>query len=171
MEFLGPLHPLIVHVPVALLVFSAFLALVGRLFDRDWVRRAGVLLLVFGFLGAWAAVLSGEPASHVPEDRQGVPEARVATHEDAAYLTLWTALAAIVALGLGARLPGGAGRAAATLGFVLQLAAAVFVGITGYRGGRLVYENGANVKINGRLLVHPGFVPHTGGEHADHDAK
>ena len=52
MEALGPYHPLIVHTPVALLSFSAAVAILGRLFDREWVRQAlylsGGALLVIG---------------------------------------------------------------------------------------------------------------------------
>ena len=65
MDVLGQFHPQIVHTPVALLVFSAFFAIVGRLFDREWVRKASVLLLVFGFLGAFAAVQSGQAGTSV----------------------------------------------------------------------------------------------------------
>jgi len=34
LSFLGPFHPQIVHTPIVLLIFSAFLALVGRLMRR-----------------------------------------------------------------------------------------------------------------------------------------
>ena len=61
-SFLGPFHPQIVHTPIVMLIFSAFLALVGRLFDREWLRKTSVLMLVFGFLGAFLAVQSGKPA-------------------------------------------------------------------------------------------------------------
>ena len=50
MDVLGQFHPQIVHTPIVLLIFSALFAIAGRLFDRDWVRKASVLLLVFGFL-------------------------------------------------------------------------------------------------------------------------
>ena len=71
MDTLGQFHPQIVHTPVALLIFSAFFAIVGRLFDREWVRKASVLLLVFGFLGSFVAMRSGLAAHRVPEHEQG----------------------------------------------------------------------------------------------------
>lgn len=156
MDALGQFHPQIVHTPVALLVFSAFFAIVGRLFDREWVRRAAMLLLVFGFLGAFAAVQSGQPAHRVPEHDQGVPEEAIDTHAQAGRLTMWVAGAALVAYGASARLPGGAAGAVAGLALVLQIAAAVFVGITGFRGGKLTYEHGANVRVGGVLVKNPG---------------
>lgn len=156
MDALGQFHPQIVHTPVALLVFSAFFALAGRLFDREWVRKAAMLLLVFGFLGAFAAVQSGQPAHRVPEHEQGVPEEAMDSHAQAGKLTMWVAGAALVAYGAATRLAGGAARSLSALALVLQLAAAVFVGITGARGGKLTYEHGANVRVGGVLVKHPG---------------
>jgi uncharacterized membrane protein len=151
-ELLGRFHPQIVHTPVTLLIFSAFLAVVGRLFDREWVRKASVLLLVFGVLGAWAAVQSGTIAHSVPEHRQGVPEHDIDDHGDMGRYAFWSGGAALVLLALGARLKGGVASAARALALVLQLTAGVCVGIAGYRGGRLVFEHGANVRIGGVLV-------------------
>src|SRR4051812_17651866 len=70
--FLQTYHPQIVHTPIVLLIFSAFFGILGRLLDRDWLRKTSVMLLVFGFLGAWLAVQSGTAAHKVPEHQQGV---------------------------------------------------------------------------------------------------
>jgi len=152
LSFLGPFHPQIVHTPVALLIFSAFLALVGRLFDREWVRKASVLLLVFGFLGAFLAVQSGKPAHRVPEHQQGVPEDDIDTHAMMGHRVLYLSGAALVAIGIASRLKGGAAAAVGGLGLILQLLAAGAVGYAGYLGGRLTYDHGANVKVDGQLV-------------------
>jgi uncharacterized membrane protein len=172
MDALGQFHPQIVHTPVALLVFSAFLALAGRLFDREWVRKASVLLLVFGFLGAVAAMQSGKPAHRVPEREQGVPEDAIHAHADLGQYTVWAAGAALVAVAAAARLKGGAAGAVSALALVLQLAAAVLVGMTGQRGGRLTYEYGANVRVGGALVKNPGagHEEHAGPGGAAHEA-
>jgi len=62
-----------------------------------------------------------------------------------------------------APLAGGAAAAVTALALVLQLAAAVLVGVTGQRGGELTYEHGANVKLGGVLVKNPAAA---GGEHA-----
>lgn len=156
--FLGPLHPQIVHTPIVMLVFSAAFALAARLFDRDWLRKTAVLLLVFGFLGAWLAVQSGTVAHRVPEREQGVPEQAIDAHGDAGRITMWLAGGALVALGIATRLKGGAASAVSLLGLLLQVLAACAVGVTGFRGGKLVYEHGANVHVDGQLVksVHAG---------------
>jgi uncharacterized membrane protein len=165
MQWLGQLHPLIVHTPIALLIFSALFAVGGRLFDRDWVRKASVLLLVFGFLGAFAAVRSGDVTSDFVEQNQGVPEHAVDQHEAGAKWTLWLSGAALVALAAGAKLPGRAAQAAGALALVLQLMAAAAVSVTGYHGGQLVYEHGARVTIGG-VLMHDAAGGGKAGAHA-----
>jgi len=152
LSFLGPFHPVIVHTPIALLIFSAVFALVGRLFDRDWLRKASVVMLVFGFLGAFFAVQSGKPAHKVPEHQQGVPEEAIDTHAMVGERVMYLAGGALVALGIGSRLQGGAAQALGGIALILQLLAAGAVGYTGFLGGKLVYEHGANVKVDGQLV-------------------
>jgi uncharacterized membrane protein len=151
-SFLGPFHPQIVHTPVALLIFSAFFAVVGRITDRDWLKKASVVMLVFGFLGAFAAVQSGKPAHRVPEHDQGVPEEAIDTHAMLGERTMWLSGLALVALFGASRLKGGAASAVGGLALILQLLAAGAVGYTGYLGGKLVYDHGANVKVDGQLV-------------------
>ncbi len=157
-SFLGPFHPQIVHTPIALLIFSAFFAIVGRLFDRDWLRKASVLMLVFGFLGAVLAEQSGKPAHRVPEHEQGVPEDEIDEHAAGAQWVTRLSGGALVALGIATRVKGPVASGLGVLALVLQIMAATAVGVTGYRGGKLVYDHGANVKVDGALVksVHAG---------------
>ena len=50
---------------------------------------------------------------------------------------------------------GAARTAVAGLALLLHLAAATTVGIAGYRGGHLVFEHGAGVKMGGTLVENP----------------
>ncbi len=152
LSFLGPFHPVIVHTPIAMLIFSAVFALVGRLFDREWLRKASVVMLVFGFVGAFFAVQSGKPAHKVPENEQGVPEDAIDTHAMFGERVMYLAGGALVALGIGSRLQGNAAQVLAGIALILQLLAAGSVGYTGFLGGKLVFEHGANVKVDGQLV-------------------
>jgi uncharacterized membrane protein len=152
MDWIGQFHPQIVHTPIVLLIFSAFFSIVGWLFDRDWVRKASVLMLVFGFVGAYAAVQSGQVAHRVPEHQQGVPEHDIDEHAEAGHWTLYLAGAALVAVAVASRLKGTPATAIGALAVVLQLMAAAAVGVTGLRGGKLVYDHGAHVRIGGVLV-------------------
>ncbi len=152
LSFLGPFHPQIVHTPVALLIFSALFALVARFYDRDWLKKTSVLLLVIGFAGAWFAEQSGRPAHRVPEHEQGVPEEAIDKHGLEGKRVVQLAGGALVAIVLASRLTGWAAGALSGVGLALQVAAAIMVGIAGFHGGKLVYDHGANVKVDGVLV-------------------
>jgi uncharacterized membrane protein len=160
-----PLHPLIVHTPVALLIVSALFELVGRATDVAWWRKAAFAMLIVGVLGAAAAVLTGGPAGDAAE-KLGVPEPAVDAHEEMAQVTLWVGVAAVLARAVAGRM-GAARGAMATLGLLLHLAAAVTVGVTGFRGGKLVFDHGAGVRVNGQPVT-SGAAPAEHGEHGDH---
>lgn len=159
MEFLASFHPQIVHFPIALILVSLLLELVGRLTDLDWWRKAAFTLLILGVLGAGAAVLSGGEAGDKAE-HAGVPEAPVDAHEQAAWWTLYLGIGAVVVRAMAGR-TGAARGVVATLGLLLHLFTAAAVVKTGYRGGQLVYDHGANVKVNGV----PAVKAPPGGEH------
>ena len=173
LNFLGPFHPIIVHTPIAMLIFSAIFALVGRLFDREWLRKAAVVMLVFGFLGAWFAVQSGRPAHRVPERQQGVPEEAIDTHAMLGQRVVYLSGAAIVVLAVASRVQGSAANALGIVALILQLLAAGAVGYTGFLGGKLVYDHGANVKVDGVLVksIHAGEKKADSGEDRDGDRE
>jgi uncharacterized membrane protein len=131
--------------------------------DRDWWRKAAFAMLVLGVLGAFLAVQSGDAAGE-PAEKQGVPEEAVDAHEDMGKLALWFGLGAVVARALAARM-GPVRGVVAGLGLALHLVAAIVVGIAAHRGGQLIFEHGAGVKLHGRLLESgPPPVEH-GEEH------
>ena len=153
MQFLAPFHPQIVHGPIALIIIAALFEVVGRFVGLEWWRKAAFALLILGVLGAGLAVLSGKGAGQAAE-KQGVSEHAVDEHEEMALVTLWLGIGAVLARALAGR-AGRARAALAGLGLVLHLAAAVTVGIAAHRGGELVFEHGARVKVNGQPVVTP----------------
>jgi uncharacterized membrane protein len=151
---LPPLHPMLVHFPIVLILVSLLFEVVGRALDAAWWRNAAFALLIAGGLGAAAAVLTGGPAGDAAE-RQGVSERAVDRHEAAGDLTMWLAFAAIAVRALASRT--GRMRSAVTLlGFVLHVGAAAAVGLAGYRGGHLVFDHGAAVRVNEKLVPSDG---------------
>lgn len=54
-----PLHPAIVHFPIALIVFSFIADLLGRWFDQPRLRAAGFWALVGGVIGGVVAAATG----------------------------------------------------------------------------------------------------------------
>jgi uncharacterized membrane protein len=158
MDVLAPFHPALVHVPIALLIVGFLFEAAGRLSGAEWLPRAAAALLLLGALGAGAAFVSGKAAEERAED-QGVPEAPIESHESAGTATLIVAgLAAVLKLAELTVLKRRA-RVAGVLALVAYAAAAVLVGITGFRGGELVYKHGAGVQRVAR-----GGAEEPGGE-------
>jgi len=147
-ELLGHFHPKIVHFPVALILAGAVFELIGRAVSLEWWRKAAFAMLIAGVLGAGLAVASGLQAEE-PVEHQGVPDTAIEAHEEVALLTLYLGIAAVLARLLAGRLRGGRALVSG-LALVLHLAAAVTVGIAAHRGGLLVYDHGAAVKIDGQ---------------------
>ena len=150
MQFLAPFHPQITHGPIVLIIVAFLFEIAGRLLDRDWWRKAAFAMLILGVVSAYLAVQSGEAASGAVE-KQGVPEQTVDAHGNLGKLAMWLGLGAVVARALAGRM--GPVRGAVTgLGLALHLGAAIAVGIAAHRGGQLIFEHGAGVKVHGRLL-------------------
>lgn len=140
-----PLHPALVHFPLALAVLVPVLALgwiyaiaKGLLAPRSW---ATIVLLQVVLVGsAWLCVETGERDEERVE--RVVAERHIEAHEESGklFFLLSAAAAVLIAAGL---LPGGtgvAGRLVGTLAAFAVLAAGVQVG---HLGGELVYRHGA----------------------------
>lgn len=140
-----PLHPAVVHLPLALAVLLPFFAVLAL-----WAIRRGVsttaawgvpvLLAVLLTGSAWVALQTGESDEERVEEV--VSEAAIHEHEEAAerFLLLAGVVTLLAGVGLARGTLGSAGRILATVGTVAVLAAGVQVGA---RGGELVYTHGA----------------------------
>lgn len=140
-----PLHPAIVHLPVALALLLPLLALVAAVLMWRGVKPVAawapvVTTAVVLLLGAWLAVETGEDQGERVEGVVG--EAAVEAHEELAETIPIAAAVTLALAGLGL-LPGRAGVASR---LVAGLAMVVLAGMTiqvGHTGGQLVYRHGA----------------------------
>ena len=140
-----PLHPAVVHLPIALAALIPVLAILGIcliykdfLPPRSW---ALILLLQAALVGSgWLALETGEREEERVE--RVVAERHIEAHEEAAERFLLLAGVALLAAsaGLLPRRAGAVARVVATLATLAVLAAAVSVG---HSGGELVYKRGA----------------------------
>jgi uncharacterized membrane protein len=131
------LHPMLVHFPIALVIFG-FLADLASLYFKNeaCLSKAGFYLLLFGTLSALAAWLTGIFFTSPMSDSAGDIKA---THALFAWLTLGSLVAASVfSILIQAR--NSENTNLKWIAFVLYALAAVFVSITGFFGGTLVYN-------------------------------
>ncbi len=142
-----PLHPILVHFPIALLLTSVLFDATGAVTKREAMREGGLWLLILGLLGGASAAVAGTFAEEAAE-KAGVAKSLIETHETLAFLTLGI-FGALLAYRLVLR------NRFATVTLAVYLIGAVIgagtLSATGYFGGHLVYEHGAGVKAVGTV--------------------
>jgi uncharacterized membrane protein len=148
-----PLHPGLVHFPIALAVVGALAEVAYLAIRRPWLKFFGPVLLTLALVGGGAAYFSGQSAED-PAEHQGVPEKDIGAHEQACIIALsGVALAALLSW---ATRPKGRGLGLAA---ILAVGAAALRLYTGHLGGRLVFLHGAGRVGQGAV---PGGAPAAG---------
>lgn len=146
------MHPLVVHFPIALLLFAAVFVVLGIIVPKRgwWFSVSALILLIGGTAGAFVAVSTGEAARDVVEDGADEMFQVLQQHEDIleqarnVFVALTIIYAAIVFLPVVARplqswkftLPANLVFLAALMGANMLLASGAHL------GGRLVHEFG-----------------------------
>lgn len=163
----NPLHPAVVHLPIALTVLvPAFAvgALVAIRRGARPVRAWGITtaLLATLSLSAWVSLETGADQ----EDRveRVVTEQAIHSHEEAAEAFLALSLLVLVIAGAGllsGRIGTGA-RLAATVGTLALLVAGYRVG---HSGGALVYQHGAASAYTSSASIPLTGERNAGGDH------
>ena len=136
-----PLHPMLVHFPIALLITSVFFDLLGMLVEGKSFYQMGRWLLILGLLGGVVASLAGASAEDAVVS-SGVPSDAVEFHEELAIITV-----VVFGVLLVYRWWAGAAWSARSKTIYLLIAAIGLglLGATGFYGGDLVYRYGAGV--------------------------
>lgn len=140
-----PLHPAVVHLPIALAILIPGFAILGIVLitreylpPRSWSLIVLLQALLVGF--GWLTHETGEEEADRVE--RVVAERHIEAHEEAAHRFLILAGVGLLvnAAGLLPGRKGSLGRMAGTVASLVVLAAGVS---TGRLGGELVYEHGA----------------------------
>lgn len=137
-----PIHPIVVHFPIALLCASvAFDALASR-WPTAGLREASLYSLLAGVMSAALAVATGGMEEDLAK-RAGAPESVLDLHESLGTVTL---VVFVVLLGSRLAMQWGWLKEIRSLTLGLGVIGIVILALTGYWGGELVYTYGIGVK-------------------------
>ena len=64
-----PLHPLIVHFPIALLLVATVVEIVNLFLKKEYLSKTGTVLVVVGVLSGLVTILTGDPAEEFAYDK------------------------------------------------------------------------------------------------------
>jgi uncharacterized membrane protein len=133
-----PLHPLIVHFPIALLMVSVVLDALGVGFRRASLTQAGFYTLIIGSLGAAAAVLTGP--EHAAKDATSL----TILHRHELFAALMV-LCCLILVGMRLGNVNGLYGTGAVGYLALGVVLIVCIVLTGHFGGQMVYDHGVGV--------------------------
>ncbi|MDT0651600.1 DUF2231 domain-containing protein, partial [Autumnicola edwardsiae] len=138
------IHAMVIHFPIAL-IFVGFLSeIIALINKKQFFKNAAFYLLLLGSLGAIVAYVSGSYAGDGMTD--GILQAPMELHEEAATITLW--LAIVTALFRVALYYFKYNRTwTKWVGIILFAALVGWVARTGYLGGQLVFQHGAGIEL------------------------
>lgn len=153
MDFLGSLHPKIIHFPIALFIVYTLLETVGFIFKKEIFTKAAYIILVIGIIGAFGAVLTGHQAEESWRNWMSPSKYLLEDHEKYATITLWyffglAILRTMFVINVEIKKKFSEHLMKMKIGFVvLALIGCYFVYETGEHGGKLVYEYGVGTSV------------------------
>jgi uncharacterized membrane protein len=150
MEFLGQLHPLVIHFPIVLFLLYTLLEIVGITFNKEEIQRGAYVILILGVIGALAAVLTGHQAEELAEKTISsafrFPEEVLEEHEWFANLTVWYFFFVLLLRTYLVVKKKFVGRIRYIF-IIFALAGTFLVWSTGREGGELVFEHGVGTEL------------------------
>jgi len=147
-EIFSHIHPIVVHFPIVIITLAALYDLLFAIIKRK-ASPKGHWLWLLAFLSAWLAVGTG------PEH-----DARGNTnifhyHDTLATITTWlTFLVAAFRIFFVIKKKE-MGKQWLAIGTILSIVCAVGILSVGYFGGKMVYDQGIGVKIDGKYVNPP----------------
>lgn len=150
-----PLHPLIVHFPVALFIVGVVAQLLTIWRQSDFLSRMAFYLILLGELSGIVAYLTGDDAEEFAERQWGNVHQMVEIHQAFATITLivFGAFIGLRVIKAFVKIP-----YFKTMSIALALIGAVMISLTGHYGGRIVYQIPGDTQ----------HVSHPTGDHNNH---
>lgn len=133
---LYPLHPKLVHFPIALLVSAMGLQALGIFFKKDAWCKGAWIMFILGVIAMPVVVLSGLQEA----DRLHLHHPVLSLHKQFAFLAMWVSLAALPVLWFIR-----SKKIFQIIFLIVLVAVSSFLALAAHQGGRMVYEYGVGV--------------------------
>ncbi|MBA2937163.1 DUF2231 domain-containing protein [Paenibacillus sp. CGMCC 1.16610] len=149
-EIFDHIHPILVHFPIAIISVALVFDLISAARTGSVSAKKGLLLWVIAALSAWLSVATG------PEEMAYGNTAYLDKHSLLANFTSWMA-SIVVAWRMWMIWKERDNFVKTTLMIYLSLSllTCIFVLSTGYFGGKMVYDDGVDVKVKGEYVNPP----------------
>ena len=144
-----PIHPILVHFPIALLTASVIFDMLALRWRSDSFRDASFYTLIGGVGGALLSVISGNIEKESLKQSFLLDEV-LQQHEVLGIATLWIFIGLLVVRLLMRR---GKLKERPPVYVALGAFGIVVLTVAGYFGGSLVYEFGAGVTISSKSMM------------------
>jgi uncharacterized membrane protein len=148
-EIFNRIHPILVHFPIAFIVIGTLYDLYVAWRDGRIAGGKGLAIWIAAFAGAWLAVSSGPG-----RDARGNTDA-LDIHSLLANLTAWATTLLVAFRFLRHLQEREFQRGSLTLYVLLSFVCSALVLGTGYYGGKMVYDDGVGVSVNGKPVNPP----------------
>ena len=161
-----PIHPMLVHFPIGFLVLSFLLDLVSLVFPEvPGLLRGSFYAMLFGIIAALLAAVPG--IVDYSEIRRDHPGKVVATR----HMILNLMVVAIYGINLWIRSSALSDPKISLLPFLLSIIGIGLLSVSGYLGGRLVYDEGIAVGRHKRRTPTPQETIRLSTGHATKDGE
>ncbi|GGB00385.1 hypothetical protein ERX37_08310 [Macrococcus hajekii] len=142
-----PLHPLIVHFPIALLILGTLIELASLKY-REQLNMTGTVLLISGVITGVISYMTGDSAERFAEMHFGNIEAVVHQHKQMALGAMFL-FGAAAALKLLTHFTLRYRKELLIVVLILSILGSGFLAYTGHLGGQIVYQNNKITNIQG----------------------
>ena len=150
----SPLHPLLIHFPIALLIFG-FMALVVSFWKPGYFKLTAFLSIGFGWITGIMSYMTGDDAERFADRNWGLNIHHV-VHLHETY-AMWTLIVFAIVLVLMIAEYIKSGVLFKSLVLIFAIIGIVLLFMTGHYGGKMVYEMPHHSRTHSSII------------HTDHD--
>lgn len=147
MDFLGKIHPVIIHFPVALFTVYTLFEIISLYMKEKNFERVSLIILGLGILFSVWAVMTGDKAFETVRNLLSEEQLKlVESHENYATITMFY-YAGLLFIKFFLLTKNKMGGLVKYIYLAMVFIGNIFIYLTGYYGGQLVFEYGIGTAI------------------------